>query len=179
MKTKTSLILIAALLFLPLLVQASTNRQPATLEQQVRHALLMLPYYNVFDNITFRIEGARVVLLGEVAWPMGWPNIKYDAGRVVSAIPGVQAVDNRIEVLPLSPYDDHIRFAELRAIYHQPALQKYGMGTQPSIRIIVRNGNVILEGVVDNQTDKSIAGLRANTVPGVFSVTNNLRVVKS
>jgi hyperosmotically inducible protein len=167
-----------AALFLPLLVQASSKGQPASLEQQVRHQLLMLPYYNVFDNLAFRIEGARVILSGEVAWPVGQPNIKNDAARVVRAIPGVQSVENDIEVLPLSPYDDHIRFAELRAIYRQPGFQKYGMGTQPSIRIIVRNGNVTLEGVVDRQTDKSVAELEAKTVSGVFSVTNNLRVVK-
>jgi osmotically-inducible protein OsmY len=174
MKTKIWGIAIAALLLLPLFAQASTKRQPASLEQQVRHELLMLPRFNVFDNLAFRIEGARVVLLGEVTWP----NLKNEAGRVVRAIPGVEAVDNRIEVLPLSPLDNRIRYAELRAIYRQPGFQKYGMGTQPSIRIIVRNGNVTLEGVVDRQTDKSVAELEAKTVSGVFSVTNNLRVVK-
>ena len=91
-------------------------------------------------------------------------------------IDGVAEVDNQIEVLSVSNFDDQIRRAELREIYSFPSFQRYGLGTIPGIHIIVNNGHVILEGVVDNQTDKNLAGLRANSVPNVFSVTNNLRV---
>jgi hyperosmotically inducible protein len=174
MKRKIGLVLVGALIAAPMLLQASTQgAKVKTLDQRVRHELLMLPYYNVFDNLSFRVEGNRVVLMGQVTTP--W--LKSDAGRVVQGIPGVQAVTNNIEVLPLSPFDNRIRFEVLRAIYWQPALQRYGMGTQPSIRIIVKNGNVTLDGYVDSTMDKNIAGMQANSVPGVFSVTNNLQVV--
>jgi hyperosmotically inducible periplasmic protein len=104
--------------------------------------------------------------------------LKSDAANVVKRIEGVEHVDNQIEVLPLSPNDDRIRRQLYRAIYGYPALQRYAMGVQQSIRIIVKNGNVSLEGVVDNETDKNIANIRARSVPGTFSVTNNLQVVK-
>jgi hypothetical protein len=84
---------------------------------------------------------------------------------------------NNIEVLPASPTDDRLRRVLFRAIYNYPGLEKYSMGVQKPIRIIVKNGNVTLEGVVDNDSDKNLAGLRANGIPGIFSVTNNLQVV--
>ena len=92
---------------------------------------------------------------------------------------GVQQVVNKIEVLPPSPMDDQLRLALYRAIYGFPALEKYALGVQKPIRIIVKNGHAALEGVVDSEADKNLAGVRANTVPGIFSVTNNLRVVPS
>jgi len=107
------------------------------------------------------------------------PTLKSDAENVVKKIEGVEHVDNQIELLPLSPNDDRIRRAVYRAIYGFPALQKYALGVQQPIRIIVKNGNVTLEGVVDNEGDKNIANIRANGVSGVFSVKNNLQVVKS
>ncbi len=176
MRRKIRAALLGALLA-PWLVQASApplNPQQQ-IEKKVRHELLMLPYYNVFDNLAFAVEGNRVVLSGQVTRPV----LKSDAENAVKHVEGVQAVENRIEVLPLSPFDSGIRWRELRAIYSQPILQRYAWGPLPPIHIIVRNGVVTLEGVVDNQTDKNVAGIQANGVPGVFKVINNLRVVKS
>jgi hyperosmotically inducible periplasmic protein len=107
------------------------------------------------------------------------PVLKSDAASAVQHIEGVKEVDNQIELLPVSPMDDHIRREMIRAIYSFPSLQRYGMGVNPGIHIIVKNGNVTLEGAVSNQSDKDVANIRANGVPGVFSVTNNLRVEKS
>jgi hyperosmotically inducible protein len=107
------------------------------------------------------------------------PTLKSDAENVVKKIEGVEHVDNQIEVLPVSPMDDRLRLRLYRAIYGYPALQKYALGVQKPIRIIVKNGNVTLEGVVDSEADKNIANIRARGVSGSFSVTNNLQVVKS
>ncbi|MEA3008074.1 MAG: hyperosmotically inducible periplasmic protein, partial [Acidobacteriaceae bacterium] len=138
------------------------------------HELLMLPYFGVFDYIAFQVKGDTVTLLGEVTRP----TLKSDAENVVKHIEGVQRVINNIEVLPPSPMDDQLRLALYRAIYGYPALEKYALGVQKPIRIIVKNGRVTLEGVVDSETDKNLVTVRANSVPGVFSVTNNLRVVQ-
>ena len=144
------------------------------LVREVRHELVTLPYYDVFDNLSFRVDGARVTLMGQVTRP----TLKSDAERVVKGIEGVESVTNNIEVLPLSPNDDRIRIAVYRAIYGQTALQRYGLRSVPPIHVIVSNGNVALEGVVANEGDKNIAGIQANGVSGVFSVKNNLRVEK-
>jgi hyperosmotically inducible protein len=149
-----------------------TNATQQALETKVRHELVMLPYFTIFDNLAYKVDGDSVTLYGKVTRP----SLKQDAERLVKHVEGVQRVDNQIEVLPLSNFDNQIRWQTARAIYGAPVLNRYGMGTQPSIRIIVENGHVTLEGVVDSQGDKSIAGIRANTVPGVFSVTNDLRV---
>lgn len=141
--------------------------------KQVRHQLLMLPWYSVFDNLAFQVDRDRVTLYGQVVRPV----LKDDAETAVKHIEGVATVVNKIEVLPLSPMDGQIRRAEFRAIYGEPALQRYGMGAVPAIHIIVRNGHVTLEGVVDNEMDRNLANLRANGVPDVFSVKNNLVVV--
>ncbi|HUE05731.1 MAG TPA: BON domain-containing protein [Bryobacteraceae bacterium] len=141
--------------------------------QQVRHQLVMLPYYGVFDDLAFRVEGSTVTLLGAVVRP----TLKSDAGNAVKRIEGVTQVINEIKVLPVSPMDDQIRRAVYRAIYGDPALStRYGFRAVPSIHIIVENGHVTLEGVVANEMDKNLCNLRANGVPNVFSVTNNLRV---
>jgi len=141
--------------------------------RQVRHELLMLPYYGVFDDLAFRVDGSTVTLLGAVTRP----TLKSDAERVVKRIEGVDRVINEIEVLPLSTMDDQIRMAEYRAIYGDPVLStRYGYRALPSIHIIVKNGNVTLEGVVANQADKNLVNIRANGVPNVFSVTNHLQV---
>jgi hyperosmotically inducible protein len=143
--------------------------------REVRHQLVTLPYYGVFDDLAFRVEGSKVTLLGAVTRP----TLKSDSENVVKRIEGVTQVDNRIEVLPLSSMDDQIRIAEYRAIYGDPVLStRYGFRAVPSIHIIVRNGNVTLEGVVANQGDKDIVGVRANGVPNVFKVTNDLQVEK-
>jgi hyperosmotically inducible protein len=141
--------------------------------QEVRHQLVTLPYYGIFDDIAFRVEGGKVTLLGQVSRP----TLKSDAGNVAKRVEGVTQVDNQIEVLPLSPMDDQIRMAEYRAIYGDPTLgTRYGYRALPSIHIIVKNGQVTLEGVVANQGDKNLINIRANGVPNVFKVTNNLQV---
>jgi hyperosmotically inducible protein len=142
--------------------------------REVRHQLLLLPYYSVFDNLAFKVDGDRVTLEGQVTNP----TLKHDAEAAVKSIEAVSNVTNNIEVLPPSPMDDQLRRALYRAIYGDPTLSKYGWSSMPSIHIIVKNGHVSLEGVVDNEADKNLAGLRANSVPNVFEVKNNL-VVKS
>ena len=160
----------AAVMALPALPKSVSNH--GDIPNQVRHELVMLPYYSIFDNISYRVDGDVVTLYGEVVWP----TLKSDAGNVVKRIEGVRRVENQIEVLPLSPMDNQIRRATARAIYGYPTLQRYGLGALPPIHIIVKNGNVTLEGVVANETDKNVAGIRANGVFGVFSVKNDLRV---
>jgi len=142
--------------------------------REVRHELLMLPYFGVFDNIAYKVDGSTVTLMGQVVRPV----LKSDAENAVKHIEGVDKVDNQIEVLPPSPMDDRIRIAEYRAIYGYPALEKYALGVQKPIRIIVKNGHVTLEGVVDSEADKNLAGVRANGIPGTFSITNNLQVAE-
>jgi hyperosmotically inducible protein len=134
----------------------------------------MLPYYGVFDNLAFSVNGGNVTLLGQVTRP----TLKSDAENVVKRIEGVTHVDNKITVLPVSDMDWQIRRAEFRAIYSEPSLNKYAYQAVPPIHIIVDNGHVTLVGVVDSDTDKNLAGMRANQVPGVFSVTNDLTVSK-
>ena len=144
-------------------------------ESDVQRELLMLPNYSVFDYLAFRVEpGGTVRLLGQVTRP----TLKTDAERRLKGIEGIEQVINDIEVLPLSPADDRIRLAVARNIYRSDALDRYGFQSQPSIKIIVKRGNVTLEGAVDSDTDKTIAGLKAREVPGVFDVKNNLAVAK-
>lgn len=140
--------------------------------KEVRHELLMLPWFGVFDNISYKVDGSTVTLFGQVTRP----SLKSDAENVVKHIEGVEKVDNQIEVLPPSPMDDRLRLQLFQAIYGYEPLQKYALGVQKPIRIIVKNGRVSLEGVTDSESDKNLAGLRANSVPGIFSVTNNLQV---
>jgi hyperosmotically inducible protein len=143
--------------------------------REVRHQLVTLPYYGVFDDLAFRIEGGKVTLMGQVTRP----TLKSDAENVTKRVEGVTQVDNRIEVLPLSSMDDQIRIAAYRAIYGDPVLStRYGFRAVPSIHIIVKNGNLTLEGVVANQGDRDIVNIRAKGVPNVFSVTNDLQVEK-
>jgi len=144
------------------------------LEDKVRHELVMLPYYNVFDNMTFKVDGRVVTLMGQVTRP----TLKSDAERVVKRIEGVEKVDNQIEVLPLSPFDDRLRIAVYRAVYGQSAMLQYAIQPVAPIRIVVKNGNVTLEGVVANEMAKNIAGIRANGVSGVFSVDNRILVAQ-
>ena len=151
-----------------------SNRATERITKEVRHELLMLPYLDVFDYLAYKVNGYDVTLLGQVTRP----SLKPDAERAVKSIEGVEKVDNQIEVLPPSSMDDQSRLRLYRAIYGFPALQRYALGVQKPIRIIVKSGRVTLEGVVDSEADKNTAGLRANGVPGIFSVTNNLQVVK-
>lgn len=143
--------------------------------REVRHELVMLPYYSVFDNLAYKVEGDTVTLLGQVSRP----SLKDDAERSVKKIEGVEKVVNNIQVLPTSPSDDRIRRAAFRTIYSYPSLSKYAWGAVPPIHIIVDHGHVTLEGVVDNDSDRNVAEIQAKSVPGVFSVTNNLRVEPS
>lgn len=158
----------------PSLVLADTKGD-TDLAHKVRHELVMLPYYNIFDTLSFQVEGNTVTLTGAVTRPI----LKSDAENVVKRVEGVAHVVNKIEVLPLSPFDNQIRRAEYRAIFGYGPLYRYAMGALPSIHIIVDNGHVTLVGVVSSEGDKNMAGIRANGVPGVFSVTNNLVVAKS
>jgi hyperosmotically inducible protein len=142
--------------------------------QQVRHQLVMLPYYTIFDDLGFRVDGTNVTLEGAVTNP----TLKSDAENVVKHVEGVTGVTNNIEVLPLSPMDWQIRHAVARAIYGDPAIgDRYGYQALPPIHILVKNGNVTLEGYVGSTFDKNLINVRANGVPNVFHVTNNLQVV--
>jgi hyperosmotically inducible protein len=152
-----------------------SRRGEERMMRQVRHELVMLPYYGVFDNLAFRVEGNTVTLLGQVTRP----TLKSSAENVVKDVEGVERVVNNIEVLPVSPHDDDLRLAAYRSIYGHTALNRYALQAVPPIHIIVKNGNITLEGVVANEGDKNIAGMQAKGVPGAFSVTNNLRVEKS
>ena len=142
------------------------------LEKEVRHELVLLPLYDVFDNLEYKVDGNTVTLMGQVARP----SLKSDAENVVRQIEGVERVENQIEVLPASPNDERIRVAVYRAVYGTPGLDRYAMRAVPSIHIIVRNGNVFLEGAAATEMDKNLASVKANGVSGVFSVTNHLRV---
>jgi hyperosmotically inducible periplasmic protein len=165
-------LLVGVVAALSLGVAAQAAPELSRLEQQVRRELVMLPFYNVFDNLTFRVQGDKVTLMGQVTRP----TLKSGAERVVQNLEGVASVDNQIEVLPVSSHDDDIRRATYRAIYGHTALNRYQLRAVSPIHIIVKNGNVTLEGMVANEGDKNIAGMQAKGVSGVFSVTNNLRI---
>ncbi len=153
---------------------ASNGNPPQDLTDQVRHELVMIPYYNVFDDLNYSVENGVVTLTGDVTNPV----VKTDAERSVKHLAGVTEVINKINILPPSSMDNHIRAAEYRAIFGFSNMYRYAMGSIPSIHIIVDFGHVTLTGVVDNEADKNVANIRANSVPGVFSVTNNLRVAE-
>jgi hyperosmotically inducible protein len=150
----------------------ATTNKPLTLSDQVHHQLLMLPWYGVFDNLQYQVNGSEVILNGQVTSQHSVT--KGDAARFVKSIPGVTNVVNNIEVLPVSQFDDQIRRAEYRTVFSHADLGRYTMGVVPQVHIIVKNGHVSLEGVVMNQMDRNIAGIVANSVPGVFSVENHL-----
>ncbi len=171
-----SLVVLFSLLYLPAAAQTGAPSQKAEerIQKEVRHELVMLPYFGVFDNIVYKVDGYNVTLMGQVTKP----TLKSDAEGVVKRIEGVEKVDNQIEVLPVSPMDDRLRQRLFRAIYGSPTLQRYDMPVIKPIRIIVNKGHVTLEGVVDNEGDKNVANIRAHGVSGVFSIKNNLAVSK-
>ena len=149
----------------------------AQLAREIRHKLLMLPYYSIFDDLSFSLNGTVVTLEGACPTQPPW-DIKSDAESTVKRIKGVTQVINNIKELPLSPMDDQIRRAVARAIYGDPEIgPRYGYQALPSIHIIVDNGHVTLKGVVDNQMDDTMIRMRANQVPNVFSVTDDLQVL--
>ncbi|HEX4772059.1 MAG TPA: BON domain-containing protein [Bryobacteraceae bacterium] len=176
-------LLFSAILLMPALSSAQTRSHndpyipgasnEGKLVQEVRHQLVMLPYYTVFDDLGFRVDGSQVTLEGAVTNP----TLKSDAEGVVKHIEGVTGVTNNIEVLPLSPMDWQIRRAVARAIYGDPSIgDRYGYQSLPPIHILVKNGNVNLEGYVGSTFDKNLINVRVNSVPNVFHVTNNLQV---
>ncbi len=153
---------------------ANHSQQLTPLEKQVRHELVTMPYYSLFDNLVFQVEGTEVTLSGQTIRP----TIKSSAARLVANLEGVTVVNNNIEVLPVSFHDDNLRRRLVRAIYSNPVLDRFGLRAVPGIHVIVKNGNVTLEGVVANEAQKNVAFLEANGVHGAFHVTNNLRVEK-
>ncbi|HKF20665.1 MAG TPA: BON domain-containing protein [Candidatus Angelobacter sp.] len=178
MKSILAVLTVCFLLSFPAPAQKSSkSSQPPPqftqrVTREVRHQILMLPYYSEFDVIGFKVQGYTVTLYGKVVRP----SLKDDAANSIKKIEGVEHVNNQIEVLPPSPMDDRLRARLFRAIYGYSSLQRYGVGSNRPIHIIVDRGHVTLEGVVDNQADKNVAGIRANSVPGIFSVKNNLAV---
>jgi hyperosmotically inducible protein len=150
-------------------VDVQSNPQ---LAKEVRHKLLMLPYYGVFDNLAYSIDGSKVTLHGQVVRP----STRTDAARSVARIAGVSQVVNKIQVLPLSGFDDSIRVRTYRALARTGGLYRYFMGTNPSLHIVVDRGNITLAGVVGSKMDKQLAYMTARQVSGAFSVTNDLKV---
>lgn len=173
-RLRMGMILGAALMATQIGFGSDQTREPSEtrIEKQVRKALVTLPFYNVFDSFSFRVDGDTVTLMGKVAWP----TLKSDAENAVKKIEGVERVNSQIEVLPLSPNDDRIRLSLYGAIYGHTVLHTLAIRAVPPIHILVENGHVTLEGAVSNSMQKTIAGMQANGVPGVFSVTNNLLV---
>ena len=170
------LLVFAVLALGPSRASASTKVEPdvSSIGSQVHHELAMLPWYGVFDHLDYQVNGTEVTLSGQVISQHA--TTKDDAGRFVQSIPGVTKVVNNIEVLPPSQFDDQIRRAEFRTVFSHADLGRYTMGAIPQVHIIVKNGHVSLEGVVMNEMDKNVAGIVANSVPGVFSVENNLKI---
>jgi len=172
-----SIFFITGVALAPGLAFSQSSRPPSSkaesrIAREVRHELLSLPYYSVFDDLSYKVEGYTVTLSGAVVRPI----LKSDAENAVKKIEGVERVVNNIEVLPVSPNDDQIRRAVYRAIYSQPGMEMYSLQAVPPIHIIVKNGRVTLTGAVGNQSDKQRAGMAANGVSGVFAVTNDLQV---
>jgi hyperosmotically inducible protein len=153
--------------------KSAAPQSGSRLAEEVRHQLVLIPFLSVFDNLQYSVNGSEVTLSG---WVTNGA-VKDDAGSAVKHIEGVTKVNNNIQLLPVSPMDDQIRHAEFRAIYGEPALEKYAFGSVPPIHIIVNGGHVTLEGYVNSQSDKDLVNIKANGVPNVFSVTNNLKVI--
>ncbi len=182
MKSYLRPLLQISLLVLVALTSIAVANASTDVNRRISRQLRNLPYYSLFDNLSFETDGSKVTLHGQV-W---WPNLKNSAERVVAKIEGITGVDNQIEVLPTSFYDDRLRLAIANALFSNGALGKYvrpgvSFGLLPhrsDIHIIVKNGEVILEGVVLSKGDSAVARIVANSVSGVFSVTNNLRVEK-
>ncbi|MBI2820112.1 MAG: BON domain-containing protein [Acidobacteria bacterium] len=154
----------------------SASGTPSSMDSEVRHALVMLPFYGAFDTLNYSVMGDTVTLSGQVTRP----TLKSDAEAVVKRIPGVSTVVNQIEVLPLSHWDDYIRRAAYLKLFNSNSpLFRYGLGATPSIRIIVDNGHVTPKGTVSSQSDKQTTSMYVRQVFGVFSVTNDLDVTRS
>jgi hyperosmotically inducible protein len=159
-------------LLIVLVLPVAAQNVDARLAKEINHELTMLPYYGVFDNLGFKVQDREVTLVGQVREPQ----LKSRAEQAVREVNGVEVVRNQIEVLPNSPNDDRLRIALYNAIYSKPALQRYQLMAVPAIHILVKNGEVTLEGWVATELDRNVAGTSANTVGGVRKVTNNLKV---
>src|SRR5215472_13887228 len=151
---------------------ASNPSADQRLAGRVRHELAMIPQVTVFDNLGYRVDGGTVTLYGQVRNAV----VKDEAQNSIKHLEGVERVNNQIEVLPPSFSDDRIRRQMARAIYKDSSMFNYAIQPVAPIRIVVKNGHVDLEGVVRTERDKDVAFIRANEVPGVFSVQNNLQV---
>ena len=158
------------------IVEKAGNSTEAKLAKEVRHELLMLPYYSLFDDLEYSVQGRTVTLSGAVTSRHG--QTKQDAENAVKKIEGVEKVVNNIKVLPPSPADLQARLRVYRALANAGGLSRYFWAAAPSIHIIVDSLNVTLKGYVDSEGDKNLAGITAKGVPGILSVTNNLQVVK-
>ena len=146
---------------------------PVALEKNIGHALQTLAWYGVFDDLSYRVDAAgNVTLAGQVARPV----VSRDAVAAVKNVPGVRSVDNQVEVLPLSPFDDSIRLRAYYAIFGHPALSRYAINARSPIRILVKNGEVTLAGVVASELDSQLIETRVRSLPFTFQVTNKLRV---
>jgi osmotically-inducible protein OsmY len=151
------------------------QRMQDRVSREVFHELVTLPQLTIFDNLQYKVDGNKVTLMGQVREAI----LKDSAEKRVKSIEGVESVNNQIEILPASGNDDRIRREVARALFNDERLFRYSMGSVPPIHIIVKNGHVTLEGVVNSEADKNEASIRANSVPGVFSVDNHLQVQKS
>lgn len=137
------------------------------------HEIRMYSRYTIWDNVVLRVNDGALALVGQVSQPFK----KQDLQRLMQQVPGVTSVTNELEVLPLSPNDDRLRLRVARAIYGDTTLSRYAYQSQPPIHIIVKNGQVSLEGIVNNELEKNVAGIRASTAGLSFGpVQNNLRV---
>jgi len=152
--------------------KTSGATSPNSIDQAIQNALVRLPFYTVFDYLSFRLDDGTVTLEGEVTRA----DLMNDAQKAVRQVPGVTRVNNRVQVLPLSASDGRMRLAEYLAVYGVEGLGVYTMRPNPSIHIVVRNGNVTLEGTVDSAEDKALAFSQASSVAGVQSLTDHLRV---
>lgn len=175
LKSRMVIVLLALLLLVPTVATAQRRNQRSEVSRpellkQIRKELVTLPYYGVFDNLEYRLDGATVTLSGQVVRP----STRSDAENRVERLPGIERVVNNIEVLPLSSFDDEIRRRTYRELQRTGGLYRYLLGANPSIHIVVNRGHVTLEGVVSNRGDSNLAYMAARGVPGVFSVTNNL-----
>ena len=174
-------------------VFAAEHDGDSRMVDKIRKEIVTLPNYGVFDSLSYRVDGSKVTLMGHASRP----TLKTSAEKVVSKIEGVESVDNQIEVLPNSPNDDRVRAQAYVAIYGNPTLSRYnpnrgvpqdisqwlahGISNDPPIgnhpiHIVVQNGNITLDGVVDTEGDKNVATAQARSVAGAFQVTNNLQV---
>lgn len=154
---------------------ASVTSQKAqkSLSKKVYDRLVSNPWFSVFDNLGYKIQGSTLTLTGQVVFPLS----SHSVEQSVKGLPGVKHIVNHVQNLPYTPFDNQIRRAEYRALFYgQSPLFHYSLGWNPRIHIIVKNSRVTLVGVVDSKMDREIASMRARSVPNVFSVKNDLSV---